>query len=70
MSRAQPAAPARRLLLLNGPNLGILGRRKPEVYGTTTLPEIVRDLEDGVAAEGWSVEALQRESEGEFTTTI
>jgi 5-deoxy-5-amino-3-dehydroquinate dehydratase len=58
------------LLLLNGPNLGILGRRQPEVYGTATLA----DIEDAVAAEtahrGWKVQSVQRESEGELIHAI
>jgi 5-deoxy-5-amino-3-dehydroquinate dehydratase len=58
------------LLLLNGPNLGILGRRQPEVYGTATLA----DIEDAVAAEtaarGWKVLSVQRESEGELIHAI
>jgi 5-deoxy-5-amino-3-dehydroquinate dehydratase len=55
---------------LNGPNLGILGRRQPELYGTATLA----DIEDAVAAEtavrGWKVLSVQRESEGELIHAI
>ena len=36
------------ILLLNGPNLGRLGERNPEIYGTTTLSEVV----DRAAAHG------------------
>jgi 5-deoxy-5-amino-3-dehydroquinate dehydratase len=58
------------LLLLNGPNLGLLGNRQPEIYGTETLA----DIEDAVAAEcaerGWKVIARQHESEGELIHTL
>lgn len=59
-----------RLLLLNGPNLGILGQRKPEIYGTMTLPEITQDVENEVAPDGWSVKSVQRDCEGELITAI
>lgn len=52
------------ILLVNGPNLNLLGEREPEIYGRTTLPEIVKLVTD--ACQAWSVEvrAFQSNSEG------
>ncbi|MCK9903234.1 3-dehydroquinate dehydratase [Parafrankia colletiae] len=58
------------LLLLNGPNLGILGRRQPEIYGTATLADIEAAVAKRVADRGWQVVAVQRESEGELIHAI
>jgi 5-deoxy-5-amino-3-dehydroquinate dehydratase len=58
------------LLLLNGPNLGILGRREPEIYGTATLADIERDIEAGTAPLGWTLRSVQRNSEGELIDAI
>lgn len=54
------------LLLLNGPNLGRLGLRKPEVYGSKTLADITHEVTVVAAAQGWSVRALQSNHEGEL----
>ncbi|MGI5212787.1 type II 3-dehydroquinate dehydratase [Plantactinospora sp. CA-290183] len=51
------------LLLLNGPNLGTLGTRQPEVYGTTTLAEIEAEVRASVAAEGFGLRAEQHDDE-------
>lgn len=53
-----------KILLLNGPNLGRLGTRAPEIYGTTTLPEIVEACSERAAAAGWDMDALQSNHEG------
>ncbi|MEU3569785.1 type II 3-dehydroquinate dehydratase [Kitasatospora sp. NPDC036755] len=58
------------VLLLNGPNLGILGRREPEVYGTTTLAEIEEWVAEEVADQGWKVRAVQSDCEGELIRAI
>jgi 3-dehydroquinate dehydratase-2 len=55
-----------RVLVLNGPNLGRLGRRQPEIYGSTTHAELV-DLCVGWGAErGLDVEVRQTNHEGEL----
>jgi 3-dehydroquinate dehydratase type II len=53
-----------RILLLNGPNLGRLGHRQPEVYGTTTLAQVVDAVQERAAARGSTVDALQSNHEG------
>ncbi|WP_462188008.1 MULTISPECIES: type II 3-dehydroquinate dehydratase [unclassified Frankia] len=58
------------LLLLNGPNLGILGRRQPEVYGTATLADIEAAVAARISDRGWKLVSVQRESEGELINTI
>ncbi|MER5612396.1 type II 3-dehydroquinate dehydratase [Streptomyces sp. NPDC002215] len=59
-----------RLLLLNGPNLGILGHREPEVYGKATLADIEAAVAEEVKDHGWDVVSVQRESEGELIQAI
>lgn len=58
------------LLLLNGPNLGILGQREPEIYGTDTLMDIEKAVGEEVHQHGWDVLSIQREGEGELVAAI
>lgn len=53
-----------RVLLLNGPNLGRLGLRQPEVYGSTTLVQVIDAARERAAARGSSLEAFQSNHEG------
>lgn len=53
-----------RILLLNGPNLGRLGERSPEIYGRTTLAETVELAAAHAARRGASLEAFQSNHEG------
>jgi 5-deoxy-5-amino-3-dehydroquinate dehydratase len=50
--------------MINGPNLGRLGSRKPDIYGRTTLQEIERQIELLAAERGWGMEAFQSNHEG------
>jgi 3-dehydroquinate dehydratase-2 len=54
----------RRVLVLNGPNLGRLGRRQPEIYGTTTHTELARRCEAWGRGMGLDVEVRQTNHEG------
>jgi 5-deoxy-5-amino-3-dehydroquinate dehydratase len=58
------------VLLLNGPNLGALGYREPEIYGTDTLTDIEKAVTDEVSARGWDVLSIQRDGEGDLVGAI
>ncbi|MDX1562639.1 MAG: type II 3-dehydroquinate dehydratase [Gammaproteobacteria bacterium] len=51
------------LLLLNGPNLGLLGKREPEIYGTTTLADIESALRAQAESLGHTLDAFQSDAE-------
>jgi 5-deoxy-5-amino-3-dehydroquinate dehydratase len=58
------------ILLLNGPNLGILGEREPEIYGHDTLAAVAEAVADEVAGVGWKVISIQEECEGELVRAV
>lgn len=59
-----------RLLLLNGPNLTLLGRREPALYGTTTLVDIETLLKKQANAAGHELDSFQSEAEADLIRRI
>jgi 3-dehydroquinate dehydratase II len=58
------------ILLLSGPNLGLLGTREPAVYGTTTLADHVATATSVAEAAGFALEHLQSDHEGALAEAI
>ncbi len=58
------------VLIVNGPNLNLLGKREPEKYGKLTLDEINSKIEDLAKELGLQVEFTQSSSEGELVDSI
>jgi 3-dehydroquinate dehydratase-2 len=60
----------RLVLLLNGPNLNLLGEREPDVYGTTTLADHVEAARQAAARVGLDLEHRQSNHEGELVDAV
>ncbi|HET9128406.1 MAG TPA: type II 3-dehydroquinate dehydratase [Propionibacteriaceae bacterium] len=60
----------RRVLVLNGVNLGRLGRREPQIYGSVTHDELVEHLVGTGAGLGLDVDVRQTDHEGELVTWL
>jgi 3-dehydroquinate dehydratase-2 len=52
------------VLVLNGPNLNLLGTREPAIYGTTSLPQMMQHLTEIAGQAGHQLVAFQSNSEG------
>ena len=57
-------------LVINGPNLNMLGTREPEKYGTTTLADIEKEIAAHAKEKGVEVDFYQSNIEGEIVTAI
>lgn len=60
----------RKILVIHGPNLNLLGQREPGVYGTLTLDEINVRLRDYAAAHGAELEIVQSNHEGAIVDAL
>ena len=59
-----------RIAVINGPNLNLLGVREPSVYGTETLGDVERRLQELARELGVTLEFVQRNGEGELVEYI
>jgi 3-dehydroquinate dehydratase-2 len=59
-----------KVLVLNGPNLNMLGLRQPEIYGHTSLADIAQMMRERAATLGFALDFRQSNSEGELVTWI
>ena len=59
-----------KLLVINGPNLNLLGVREPDLYGRQDYAALVKLVEDTCAAEGIQVEVYQSNHEGDLVDRI
>ena len=58
------------ILVINGPNLNMLGIREPAIYGSQNFDSLCRFIEDKAADLGVEVELFQSNSEGDIVTRI
>ena len=63
-------AKKRKILVLHGPNLNMLGKREPKIYGKLTLEQINRKIASLAAELGVDIDARQSNSEGELVGWI
>ena len=59
-----------RILILNGPNLNLLGQREPGIYGETTLADIIAELQQHSAKMGVKLDHFQSNAEHELIEAI
>ncbi|MEW5796751.1 MAG: type II 3-dehydroquinate dehydratase [Candidatus Zixiibacteriota bacterium] len=59
-----------KILLVNGPNLNLLGKRSPEIYGSTSLDQLVAQLVEAAGAAGYDLLPFQSNHEGKIIDFI
>lgn len=59
-----------KILIINGPNLNIIGKREPEIYGGSSLEEYLRNIACDYSPKGIEINSVQSNIEGEIVTFI
>ena len=59
-----------KILVIHGPNINLLGKREPKVYGKTTMEEINKKLKKLAKKKGVSLDIFQSNYEGEIVERI
>ena len=59
-----------KILIINGPNMQLLGKREPEIYGRATLADLEKDLKDYALKIGVELEFFQSNHEGDIVDKI
>ena len=61
---------AKKFLIINGPNLNMLGKREPEIYGKDSMEDIISHTQEGLITENVELEWFQSNIEGEIVSRI
>ena len=59
-----------KILVINGPNLNMLGRREPEIYGSKTYKDLRKQIKEFAKEKGVRVSFFQSNCEGDLVTAI
>lgn len=70
MPKLQPHLPMTSILIINGPNLNMLGTREPEIYGSQTLSDVKKLCSESGKKLGFKIDFRQSNCEGEIVTWI
>lgn len=69
-TKSASAAARGTILVINGPNLNLLGTREPEKYGTSTLADVEQLAATAAQAHGFTVDCVQSNHEGDLLDAI
>ena len=58
------------ILVINGPNLNMLGKREPEIYGVLTYEDLIKYINDYAQKHNHQIDIYQSNSEGEIIDKI